>query len=93
MTTSPSLKLRRVLWDDGNPSLDPEDYEVIDERGERISRIYRTHAVGGGHVWRWTVYCIAVGDHPPTGAAPTREAAQAALKAAWAICQPRERDA
>ena len=88
--TTPSLKLRRLIWDDGGTSLDPEDFEVIDERGERIGRMYRTIAVGGGHVWRWTVYCVMVGDHPPAGMAPTREAA--AFKAAWAICQPRERE-
>jgi hypothetical protein len=40
-----------------------------------------------------TVYGIAVTNHPPAGQAPTREAAQAAFKAAWATCQPRERGA
>jgi hypothetical protein len=52
--------------------------------------MYRTIAVGGGEAWRWTVYAIVVGNHPPTGQAPTQEAAQAAFKAAWATCQPRE---
>jgi hypothetical protein len=32
--------------------IDPEDYEVIDERGERVGRIYRSFAVGGGDAWR-----------------------------------------
>jgi hypothetical protein len=64
-TATPLLKLRRVVWDDGSTSIDPEDYEVVDERGERIGRMYRTLAVGGGKAWRWTVYCIAVGGHPP----------------------------
>jgi hypothetical protein len=91
--TPPNLKLRRLIWDDGRPSINPEDYEVIDARGESVGRIKRTEAVGGGYAWRWTVYGIAVTNHPPAGQAPTREAAQAALKAAWATCQPRERGA
>ena len=90
MTTLPGLKLRRIVWDDGSTSLDPEDYEVIDERGEKVGRLYRSPAVGGGYAWRWTVYVTAAGNHPPAGTAPTREAAQAAFKAAWATCQPRE---
>jgi hypothetical protein len=88
--TTPDLKLRRLIWDDGGTSIDPEDYEVIDARGERVGRMYRTIAVGGQQVWNWTVYGIAVTNHPPAGQAPTREAAQAAFKAAWATCQPRE---
>jgi hypothetical protein len=55
--------------------------------------MYRTIAVGGGEAWNWTVYGIAVTNYPPAGQAPTREAAQAAFKAAWATCQPRERGA
>jgi hypothetical protein len=77
-----SLKLRRLDWGDGGRPR--EDYEVIDARGEKVGRMYRTEAVGGGYAWRWSVYGIAV-------EAPTREAAQAAFKAAWATCQPRER--
>ena len=41
--------------------------------------MYRTEAVGGGYAWRWTVYGIAVMNHPPAGQAPTLEAAQAAF--------------
>jgi hypothetical protein len=89
----PLLKLRRLIWADGGTSIDPEDYEVIDARGERVGRIKRTIAVGGQQVWNWTVYGIAVTNHPPAGQAPTRDAAQAAFKAAWATCQPRERGA
>ena len=74
-------------------ALDPEDYEVVDARGERVGRIKRTIAVGGGEAWNWTVYGIAVTNHPPAGQAPTLGAAQAAFKAAWATCQPRERGA
>jgi hypothetical protein len=58
------------------------------ERGRAL-----TSNVGGGEAWNWTVYGIAVTNHPPAGQAPTREAAQAAFKAAWATCQPRKRDA
>jgi hypothetical protein len=90
-STAPVLRL--IVWDDGTTSIDPEDYEVIDERGARVGRLYRTIAVGGGEAWRWTIYAIVVGDHPPAGTAPTREAAQAAFKAAGAICKPRERGA
>jgi hypothetical protein len=86
----PTSKLRRTWHDDGQPR---EDYEVIDERGERVGRMYRTIAVGGGEAWNWTVYGIAVTNHPPAGQVPTREAAQAAFRAAWATCQPRERGA
>ena len=93
MTSSPSLKLRRIVWDDGSTSRDPEDYEVIDERGERIGRMYRTIAVGGGHAWQWTVYGIATYDKPPAGLEQTREKAMAAFKAAWKKCRPRERGA
>ena len=79
------LKLRRIIWDNGKPSIGREDYEVIDERGEKIGRMYRTDTVGGGQAWTWTVYGIAVWNSPPTGRAPTREQAMAAFKAAWGI--------
>jgi hypothetical protein len=77
--STPDLKLRRTWHDSGRPR---EDYEVIDERGEKVGRMYRTDAVGGGYAWRWTVYGIAVTNHPPAGQAPTREAAQAVGKRA-----------
>ena len=89
--TAIPLKLRRLIWDDGGTSIDPEDYEVIDARGESVGRIKRTIAVGDGYAWRWSVYGIAVTNHPPAGQAPARGAAQAAFKAAWATCEPRER--
>jgi hypothetical protein len=90
-TAIPSLKLRRIDWVDGGRPR--EDYEVVDARGEKVGRMYRTEAVGGGYAWRWSVYGIAVTNHPPAGQAPTRETAQAAFKAAWATCQPRKRGA
>ena len=46
--TTPDLKLRRTWHDGGQPR---EDYEVIDARGERVGRMYRTDAVGGGSAW------------------------------------------
>jgi hypothetical protein len=83
------MKLRRIRWADGQTSIDPQDYEVIDERDQRIGRIYRAEAVGGGHVWRWFVYILAVDNVPPAGVAPSREEAMAAFKAAWASSEPR----
>jgi hypothetical protein len=39
-----NLVLRRIAWDDGQPSLDPEDYSV--REGDRnVGRIY--HTTGG----------------------------------------------
>jgi hypothetical protein len=90
---TPTLKLRRIIWPDGSTSIDREDFDVIDERGERIGRLYRTIAVGGGHAWRWSVYGIAVTNRPPDGLERTREKAMAAFKAAWKKCKPRERGA
>jgi hypothetical protein len=50
-----SLILRRILSSDDEPEVQREDFEVIDERGQRIGRMYRTDAVGGGYDWVWTV--------------------------------------
>jgi hypothetical protein len=41
-----SLILRRIYWDDGKPSMDPEGYSVIAD-GKAVGRIYRTLAPGG----------------------------------------------
>jgi hypothetical protein len=82
------LKRRRIQWAAGSDAAN--DFSVIDERGKKIGRIYRTVAVGGGHAWNWTVYGIAVKSRPTAGRAPTLEAAQAAFKAAWATCEPRD---
>jgi hypothetical protein len=65
------LKHRRTRWADGSNAAN--DYSVIDERGEKIGRIYRTLAGSGGHAWNWTVYGIAVKSRPPAGQAPTRK--------------------
>jgi hypothetical protein len=44
--TAIPLKLRRI--DGGDGGQPREDYEVIDARGEKVGRMYRTIAVGGG---------------------------------------------
>jgi hypothetical protein len=88
-----ALKLRRIIWSDDEHDAQREDFEVIDERGERIGRMYRTNAVGGGHDWRRTVSGLASYDVPPAGLEPTREKAMAAFKVGWARCKPRERGA
>ena len=37
-----SLARQRIYWDDGKPSVDPEDYRVVDkDRDKPIGRIYR----------------------------------------------------
>jgi hypothetical protein len=92
MTTTPTLKLRRIIWPDGSTSIDREDFDVIDERGERIGRMYRTIAVGGGHAWRWSVYGIATYNKPPAGLAraDTREGDG---RVQGKKCKPRERGA
>jgi hypothetical protein len=61
------LKLRRIVWDNDTPSTRNEDFEVIDARGEKVGRMYRTEAVGGGYAWRWSVYGIAVTIPMPRG--------------------------
>jgi hypothetical protein len=63
----PNLKLQRINWGGGGISIDPEDYEVIDARGEKVGRMYRTEAVGGGYAWRWSAYGIAVTIPMPRG--------------------------
>jgi hypothetical protein len=69
------IKQRRKGWADGSDAAN--DYTVIDERGEKIGRIYRTLVGRGrGYAWNWMVY------RGPTGHAPTLEAAQAAFAAA-----------
>ena len=74
------LKRRRIYWADDTDAAN--DFSVIDERGEKIGRIYRT-LVGRsrGYAWTWAVYS------GPAGCAPTLEAA---FKAAWATCEPRD---
>jgi hypothetical protein len=47
-------------WPDGSTSLDPEDYEVVND-GVALGRIYRSSS--GPHVfWLWSIY-----GHPKGG--------------------------
>lgn len=83
------LTLRRMIWDDGKPSIDPEDYSVLED-GHVIGRIYRTHGTGSeGPVWLWFVSASATTIYPERGRAMSLEAAKAAFKAAWATCERR----
>jgi hypothetical protein len=68
--------LRRIIWDDGRPSIDPEDYQVI-KNGEDVGRMYRTK-VPAGVRWVWTIYGTSI-----SGVEETREAAMAVWKAEW----------
>jgi hypothetical protein len=43
----PSFILRRIIWADGQPSLDPEDYSVRENERD-VGRIY--HTTGGAVV-------------------------------------------
>jgi hypothetical protein len=71
-----SFILRRIIWDDGRPSIDAEDYEILVD-GKEAGRLYRTQTTAGVR-WLWTVYSSSA-----TGLAETRELAQSAFKAAW----------
>ena len=50
-----TFTLRRIIWDDGKPSMDPEDYSVVVD-GKIAGRIYRVIAPGGQLRWFWSVY-------------------------------------
>jgi hypothetical protein len=58
------------------------------ERGEKIGRMYRTDAIGGGQAWNGTVYGIAVWNSPPAGREPTREQAMAAFQVGMGDVRP-----
>jgi len=75
-----TLKLRRVRWSAGSNAAN--DYTVLDEHSEKIGRIYRTLAVGGGYTWNWLIYGIAIKGRAPAGRERTLEEAQAAFEAA-----------
>jgi hypothetical protein len=71
MTSEPSFILSRIIWADGQPSLDPEDYSVRD--GDRaVGRIYHTTGGARGDGYAWFIYGSS-----RSGFAPTREAAAA----------------
>ena len=50
-----SFVLRRITWDDGKPSLDPEDYSVR-EGSRAVGRIYHTTGGARGSGYAWFVY-------------------------------------
>ena len=72
-----TFTLWRIIWDDGKPSLDPDDYEVIED-GKKVGRIYRTLVSGGKQRWRWSVYNRNLG-----GLVDSLDEAKGAFKAAF----------
>jgi hypothetical protein len=39
LRTAMTLLLRRIIWDDGKPSGGGQNFEVIDQRGQKVGRI------------------------------------------------------
>jgi hypothetical protein len=74
----PDLTLRRIIWDDGQPSLDREDYSVRQD-GRDVGRIYRTTGGARGSGYAWFIYGTN-----RAGFAATLDDAKAAWKAARA---------
>jgi CheY-like chemotaxis protein len=73
----PSYTLHRIIWSDGRPSLDPEDYSV-QEGGQSVGRIYRTSSGFGPAGYVWSIY-----GQPNHGFAPTLDEAKAEWQAAY----------
>jgi len=73
----PSYTLHRIIWSDGRPSLDPEDYSVR-EGGRAVGRIYRTSSTLGPAGYVWSIY-----GQPDHGFAPTLDEAKAKWQAAY----------
>jgi hypothetical protein len=69
--------LRRIIWADGQPSLDLEDYSVR-ENDRDVGRIYHTTGGARGDGYAWFIYGSS-----RSGFAPTREAAAADWKVAY----------
>ena len=76
-----ALSLRRIRWDDGSTSLDPEDYQVIED-GKAIGRIYRESS-GPRVLWLWFVYGGLRGGRRNSGSADSLDEAKAAWLYAW----------
>jgi hypothetical protein len=78
----PDLTLRRITWEDGQPSLDPEDYSVR-QGGRDVGRVYYTTsgACGSGYAW-------FISGTSRAGFAATLDDAKAAGKAAHAAMPP-----
>jgi hypothetical protein len=74
----PSFVLRRIIWSDGQPSLDPEDYSV--REGDRaVGRIYHTTGGTRGEGFAWFIYGSS-----QSGFAATLDGAKAEWKTAYA---------
>jgi hypothetical protein len=78
---TPPFTLRRIIWADGQPSLDPEDYSVR-EGGRAVCRIYHTTGGARGSGFAWFIYGSS-----RSGFAATLEAATTEWKAAYARSQ------
>jgi CheY-like chemotaxis protein len=74
---TPSYPLHRIIWSDGRPSLDPEDYSVR-EGGQSVGRIYRASSGFGPAGYVWLIY-----GRPDHGFAPTLDEATAEWQAAY----------
>jgi hypothetical protein len=74
--------LRRIIWDNGKPSLDPEDYEVVED-GKALGRIYRCQSTGPAPYWQWSVYGGPRGGRLHAGIADSLDEAKAAWLSAW----------
>ena len=73
----PSFVLRRIIWSDGQPSHEPEDYSVR-ENDRAVGCIYHTTGGARGSGYAWFIYGSST-----SGFAPTREAAAAEWKVAY----------
>jgi hypothetical protein len=72
-----AFMLRRIIWADGKPSHDPEDYSV--REGDRaVGRIYHTTGGARGEGYAWFVYGTS-----KAGFAATLDDAKAEWKAAY----------
>jgi CheY-like chemotaxis protein len=74
---APSYTLHRIIWSDGRPSLDPEDYSVRED-GQAVGRIYRASSGLGPAGYVWFIY-----GRPDRGFAPTLDEAKAEWQAAY----------
>jgi hypothetical protein len=75
--SKPSYTLHRIIWSDGRPSPDPEDYSVRGG-GQAVGRIYRTSSSLGPAGYVWYIY-----GQPDHGFAPTLDEATAEWQAAY----------
>jgi hypothetical protein len=75
--TRPSSKRSGGTWDD-------DDYDVANEHGDTVGRIYRTDSGPAEMQWRWFINGVHLaGLVPDLGYAPTLDEAKAALAKQW----------